>query len=528
MKKLIMCLFLISFLHSYADNEVEDIKSEIKGAKVYFSGAEVTRSFHYNLVTGMNELVFKNLSPLIDRNSITLSMKADVAVIGASFFVDSVREKKMSPEVMQMKDTIEMLNIILNDLNLQEQVNNGDIAILSANKVVMPKDTSMNLDAFKKVIDYHHQRLVRLKNKNVEINKRKIRLNAKINELNDQITIESESQKKTQPSGTIIIRLSSKQDTMINADMTYFTQGASWKPLYEVKAKNLNSSVNIVYQANVTQNTGENWEHVRLLLSSGNPNQSEDKPILYPWYLYYRDPEYFKIAYGEQGQKNNSYSEDAHANSNQNQKDIQSSDNQIIADFDIMLPYNIPSADEVIVEIQSTNLPTSFAYIATPKLNPGTFLIASITNWEKLNLLPGNASVYLDNHYIGQTVVDPRNVTDTLNISFGREKRIDIKREKVKDMNITKYSGSNVEKEYMFDTTIKNKMRENVTVTIEDQVPLKTDESMKITVDELSEGVYNPENGLVTWKVELRTGETKTIQFGYKVKYPKTKTIPGL
>ena len=113
-------------------------------------------------------------------------------------------------------------------------------------------------------------------------------------------------------------------------------------------------------------------------------------------------------------------------------------------------------------------------------------------------------------------------------LSFGRDKRILVKREKVKDMNTTKFIGGNVEKEFLFETTIRNTKKDDINITLDDQVPLSTDESIKISTGELSKGNYNVETGLINWKLDLKPGETKKIRFGYKVKYPKDKVIQGL
>ena len=143
-------------------------------------------------------------------------------------------------------------------------------------------------------------------------------------------------------------------------------------------------------------------------------------------------------------------------------------------------------------------------------------------------MLPGTSKIYLENSYVGESYINPASALDTLLLSFGRDKRIIIKREKVKDMNTTKFIGGNVEKEFLFETTIRNTKKESITITIEDQIPLKTDESMKVTTGELSGGNYVEETGLINWKMDIKPGETKKIRLGFKVKYPKDKIIPGL
>ena len=84
------------------------------------------------------------------------------------------------------------------------------------------------------------------------------------------------------------------------------------------------------------------------------------------------------------------------------------------------------------------------------------------------------------------------------------------------------------QKEFMYETIIRNTKKDNITITIEDHLPLSTDESMKITNGELTNGNFNQQTGLINWKLEIKSGESKKIRMGYKVKYPKDKVIQGL
>ena len=65
----------------------------------------------------------------------------------------------------------------------------------------------------------------------------------------------------------------------------YLVQEARWFPSYDIRAKNIQSPISITYKANVSQQSGEDWENVRLTISSGNPSQGGAKPIIKPWIL---------------------------------------------------------------------------------------------------------------------------------------------------------------------------------------------------------------------------------------------------
>ena len=49
--------------------------------------------------------------------------------------------------------------------------------------------------------------------------------------------------------------------------------------------KSILQPITLVYKANVSQNSGLDWKNIKLSLSSGIPNQSNETPILRAWHL---------------------------------------------------------------------------------------------------------------------------------------------------------------------------------------------------------------------------------------------------
>ena len=59
-------------------------------------------------------------------------------------------------------------------------------------------------------------------------------------------------------------------------------------------------------------------------------------------------------------------------------------------------------------------------------------MLAEISEYSKFNLLPGEANIIFEGMYVGKTMINPNQTSDTLNLSMGRDKKkIAIKREKL-------------------------------------------------------------------------------------------------
>jgi hypothetical protein len=62
---------------------------------------------------------------------------------------------------------------------------------------------------------------------------------------------------------------------------------AGWFPSYDIRAKNINEPVQLIYKANVKQDTKVDWTNVKLKFSSADPNVSGVAPKLQTYFLNY-------------------------------------------------------------------------------------------------------------------------------------------------------------------------------------------------------------------------------------------------
>ena len=110
MKKitLIICL-AIATTNIYAEN----IKSVLKRATVYFSGAELTHTVNVSLRQGENSLTIEGLTPNIDVNSLKINVSNSVMVAASEFTTDYLTEKKSSDYIKKLKDSIDNYNAMI-------------------------------------------------------------------------------------------------------------------------------------------------------------------------------------------------------------------------------------------------------------------------------------------------------------------------------------------------------------------------------------------------------------------------------
>ncbi len=194
-------------------------------------------------------------------------------------------------------------------------------------------------------------------------------------------------------------------------------------------------------------------------------------------------------------------------------------------EFEIKKPLTLPGGGKTTTEIARYQLPATYEYRAIPKIDKEAFLVADATDWQKLNLMEGEANVYFDNSFVGKSIVDPAVTTDTLHFSMGRDQSINVQRTKVNDTSTRRFFSSNQQQTMTWRITVRNNRKQAVAITVFDQTPVSRNDDITVTVEELSGGQRDDKTGVVSWPLQLQAGQQQELVLQYKVKYPKNRRL---
>ena len=201
-------------------------------------------------------------------------------------------------------------------------------------------------------------------------------------------------------------------------------------------------------------------------------------------------------------------------------------ENQMDVVFNIDIPYDLPgNGKEQSVSLKEFPVNTVFKYYSVPTLDKDAYLLGEVADWESLNLLAGEANIIFEGTYIGKSYIDPNSTQDTMNLTLGKDKRIVIKKEKLKDYSSIKFLGSNKKQVMTYEITVKNNKKEAIQMLLKDQYPLSTNKEIEVELLESADAANNTDLGVLSWKLQLAPGEQKKFRVSYSVKYPKDKFV---
>ncbi len=530
-------------LSSFAQSAAKVISTKITDVTVFMTGAQLTENGSVQLKEGENQLRITDLTANMDPNSIQVEGNSNFTIMSVRHQVNYTLDQNTSPQVKAVKDSLEDARFKQQELIGLKNVVIQEKTLLENNRKIGGNNSTLVVEDLQDMANFYRKRFQELEYRWIELVDKENKNNIEMGRLQNQLN-SMNARKGTNPS-EILITLIAPKATTTNLKVSYVVRNAGWYPVYDLRAEDVNSNIDFVYRAKVFQSTGRDWEKVNLIISTGNPSVGGQIPTLYPWYVSVYEPVRYDYDDRKRSEAYNSTPSVAYDNVTLEEVQVVSAgsykakatsadyttvqNNTVNTEFKISVPYDIPSDNQQYdVTMQTQSLKASYAHITVPKLDNDAFLRAQVTDWAQYSLLPGESNIYFKGTFVGKGYIDPAQANDTLNLSLGRDRAVNVKREMLKEYSKTGIFGSKQQTSRAYEITVQNNKKQAVQLVIEDQLPISQNGDVEVNTEETSGAQYDATTGKVTWKVNLAPGETIKKQLRFTVKYPKKKYVAGL
>lgn len=600
------------------------VDSKIKNVTVFLSGAQISRTATTPLSKGRNELLFKGISPNIDKESIQLSGEGKFTIVSVAHQYNFLEETNSKEQVKQLMEQSKKYKEQIEDLTIQIDVFKAEEQMLVKNQEIGGSNTGVKASDLKESVDFQRLRMTEVKSKILENNRAITKINLEYNKVLKQI---NELQaKRYDPLSEIVVVVEAFDATKAEFDLSYFVSSAGWTPSYDLKVEQLNQPINLKYKASVFQSTGEDWNNIKLTLSTGDPQLGGEKPTISSWYLGQLPP--YMIKKEKDANKNIRQVSGLVYDSNTNEPLIGvtvsvvgtsfGTTTDIDGKYTIAIPIGVSQLtfsyvgytditrnitgnlinvnmiedaqilEEVVVsasnnlsgmlegsapgvfysskikklkseyktlgieenyqpttvsftieknytilsdgksnsvEIKDVLIPADYQYYCAPAFDKDAFLTAKIIDWESLNLLEGEANLFFEGTYLGKSLINPMISTDTMEISLGRDKGIQITRVKLKDFSKKQFLGSNRIEQRTWEISVRNNKKQPINLILQDQYPISNRKEISVERIENEGAILDEIEGFLTWNLNIMPSTEKKVMFKFLVKYPSNLDI---
>lgn len=625
-----LCLCAVYYLP--AQKNTINIASRINKVIVFQKGAQVERLAGQLLQPGKYTLNFNGLSPQLEDQSIQLKAEGKITVLSVTRQKNYIKQQQVNDQIKDLEQQQqEWIDKIAAEDNLKTVLDQEEQLLLK-NQQIKGEQVTLKATELKEAADFQRNRLTTLYKERSDVVTRKARLLASLQKTIQQLN--ALHQKKDLSTSDILATVEVKEAGPVKFQLNYLVKDAYWQAAYDIRVTNISQPLSLQMKAIISQHSGEDWQEVKMALSSGNPQQNGERPAMGPWPLrfFYPEPASIRIRGIASIDVNNNTgmttvsgvvtgpdglplgfasvmgkgssagttadarglftlnlptsvstvvvssvgytSTEIAAKPGFNRIMLQPASaelNEVIVTalginrsgdysyepddlpgksnratrkqvptgiltnvnyqptttvFEIQEPFTVPSdSQQYRAHIQDFNVPAVYEYYAAPKLDPYAYLTAKVSNWQELNLISGEASLFFEGSFLGNSWLDLSNADDTLQLSLGRDNGIQVKRTLLKEFSTKKLLGSNRTDTRQYEMTVRNNKQYPISIILEDQYPVST--SKDIEVDRVGDksGKLDEETQQVTWQLKLEPRMDAAVRIGYSVKYPKNKVV---
>jgi len=331
--------------------------------------------------------------------------------------------------------------------------------------------------------------------------------------------------------------------TRAEVELSYHVSGACWRPLYDLALEGKRLAVS--YLAEVTQQTGEDWPAVELVLSTTRRGRHQTLPELDPWYIRRarpvpgpsaRRPTALAGVAAELGAPVPVMAMEAGSGAAKTGPAEAPPLTAELGESGVGLTYRVQRPLAVPADggphktmVAQFALDAALDYLAVPVLAPEAYVRATVTNTSPLLLLPGPARIFHGAKFAGETFLDTVASGEEFELQLGVDDQIRVERKLRRRSTSKAVIGGTRTIDVAYEITVENHRPDKARVSVHDHIPVSADGEIKVRLRETSpDPAGHDDLGELTWELSLDGGQTKTIRYRFTVEHPAQVTVTGL
>jgi uncharacterized protein (TIGR02231 family) len=527
--------------------------SKIDAVTVYLSAARVARTARADLPAGEVRLVLEGLTERLDDDSVRVSGKGSAKAQVAGVQTERMAHAEaLAADVRAAQEKVTRLEE--QDRVFEDQLKQADARkqFLDGLRSTYIRERTENL-AVRAVDTKEWTALVEFIGKQYDAmwgDQRKTEFARRehhklLQQARDELA--KLQAKGSRFSKTVTVDIRVEKAGSFEVELSYLVPNASWVPLWDARLDPEAESLELQLYAQVRQRSGEDWNEVKLAVSTAQPGRAIYVPELQPHYLtkFVPRPPPMPAARPSRAAKMPMAAAPPAAAREEfealraPEPEYEMEEQQAQVEQGLLAAtYTSPSRETV--DGQGTprkaflgpfKLKAELSRTVAPRQDDTVFLTAKATNDTGVMLLPGAANLFVGDEFVGKTSLTPEG--NDLKLAFGPDDRVKAERRVIERRR--EAPGLFIKEElwrYGARTTVKNHYAKPVKVTVLDLAPVSRDEDIKVTVLDKSTRPTEPEDamkpGVRGYRYEIAPKGEQAIELWYEVRFPPGTQVQGL
>lgn len=530
------------------------IESQITQVTVYPDSARVTRQASVSLPAGEHQLEITGLPLQIQTDSLRVNGEGDHPVsLGSVQFIEQIasevvqtRERELQAELRQWQEKRQV--VVDAQTRAQQQLEFIRATGLAPSQTATQPNEQPPAEAVLPIQQWQQawqtlelataeaQAKQRLATQTLDEFDRGI---AQLQKQLEQIATGATS------SRTATLYVETTAATQLNLNLMYQIAGATWRPVYEANLDSETGTLQLKTQAEIQQNTGEDWQQVQVKLSTLQPSSSSELPTLDSWVVgLYEPPAPLRMEKAMEAADASAMMEPAlsvlpapSAPAKAISRPLTEATSQLVA-TDYQAEYQAPNRIDLPsgpqqrrITLSTQSLNSELGLYSAPRFDPRAMVIAKAIYQQEAPLIAGSMMLYRDGNFIGTSQINNTLKGEELKLAFGEDTQVKIEFHPVPEQ--TRRTGiinsrKNLERHYR--VSINNQHTDARALTLYDVIPVTNTDQVTIHLTGAPPSLQDLEDkkGVMAWIRNVSAQTLDTLEYGYVISYPQDKVLSGL
>jgi uncharacterized protein (TIGR02231 family) len=545
--------------------------SRVDAVTVFLAGAEVTRVAKVKLEKGEHTVIFNDVPATAVQGSIRVEGKATGKLdIGS---VDTARKylaraesqaadgerKKIEDELEALRDQKTVIEAQLQASETQKQLI-ANLAQLPMRPAPQAGGAGIGED-WSRVLSLIAQSTTDASRLGIDAHLKIRDIDRKIEDLDKKLSLLSPAK-----SDQTEVRVYVVAGSPLEADFVvrYQVQAANWVPLYDARlqtgSKTAAAKLDLARRAAITQKSGENWDNVKLLLSTARPSEGASAPAIDTLTVDF-EPEARPVPMAaparpvaslSRARRPEEVAQDAEAavagaamddGADRKLKVAKLDEPQVVAEtmaavtsapfeatFSVAGAVTVTgNGDAKRVALMTDALEPTLSSRTVPKTDTNAYLYAKLKLPKGTPLLPGRVYLFRDGTFAGTANLPLLQPGEEHDLGFGVDDQVKVKyaviEEKRGESGLISTSHTDIRN---FRVTLKNLHERPIQVSVLDRMPVSQNQDIKVEYTGKttpSKSNFEDKRGVLNFDAKLEPDEERILDYGYRISWPAAKSI---
>jgi len=549
--------------------ETIEVEAAPNAVTVYLGRASVTRTAGLELQPGLYDLNFTGLPVALHSDSLQARGEGPAKILGVDYEEQVIRQAT-SPRIADLERKIEETKRALEAIEedrglLAAQEKFLDAVTVRARGEATEKGgtNELDLDAVREQFQFIAEERATLLEQRRTLDGRKRDLTGSLRILEaERADIAGGSRIER----AAVVSIAVIEAGQVNVDLVYLVGEATWQPAYNIRSTVDSPIVAIEYDAQLSQRTGEDWDNVQLTLSTAQPTLAANPPELEPWFVdiaqpvrAYDEAESLAAASrrappGPQAGKGMGRG-GGYGGGREGEESIfadlglRMAADALVAGAGPSVTYALPrlvtvqsnARKQQRTRIATIDAQARYIHVAVPALTDAVYIRGELTNSSTYQVLPGAASIFMDQDYVGPTQLDAVAPNGTFELHFGIDRTVSTNRVLIKkETSKTGLFAGGRKTSYDYRIEIDNNAGKAITLELWDRYPISRTDQIQIDLVDVkpplaADAEYMEEHrplGLLKWSLNMpataKDAAAMVITYGVRVNHGKNVQMTPL